>query len=155
MASPGPKPRPHHLRLLTSRTDSSDVAGRPIHPQLQTKRGLPTKPDSLSPDASWMWDQIIDQWQSSNLLKPLDAAGLEVACETFARWREAVRWRKEHALLVGGGREGARVAPYIGVEERAGKDFRAWCAEFGLTPSAETRLNTPNESGSNIENPFD
>lgn len=135
---------PNHLRILNGRGTradglETDSGGRPIQPGPEFARALPEKPAELSPDAGWLWDRVIDQMKDIGLLKPIDAAALEAACETFARYREAVRLRRENALL-GKNSQGVVAAPWIGIEERASKEFRAWCAEFGITPAAERNL---------------
>lgn len=106
----------------------------------------------MSPDAAWLWDQVIEQMAGPGLLKPMDAPSLEVVCETFARWREAVRFRKEKALL-GKNSQGIVAAPWIGIEERASREFRAWCAEYGLTPAAEKNL-ASGDGDDGRDNPF-
>lgn len=93
------------------------------------------KPADLSPDASWIWDQVTAQAAAGELLKPIDGPALEVLCETFARWREAVAFRKAHALLTKNS-QGTIAAPWIGIEERAAGAFKNWAAEYGLTPLA-------------------
>lgn len=138
-AAAGRKAAPPALRVLKGNGEDRDIAGRKVDAPPPFARELPLKPDQLSPDAEWFWDQVIEQMKTVGVLKPLDAAGLEVASETFARWREAVRFRQEHALLAKNS-QGTVAAPWIGIEERAGRDFRAWCAEFGFTPAAEKNL---------------
>lgn len=87
------------------------------------------------------------------MLKPIDGPSLEVMCQTFARWRDAVRQREERGAL-NENSQGVVTAPWVGIEERASKEFRAWCAEYGITPAAEKNLRA--ESGSNDDdgNPF-
>ena len=46
-----------------------------------------------------LWDLVVDQMSTIGLLKPLDGPALQVACENYARWKEAVRFRQAHALL--------------------------------------------------------
>src|SRR5690606_5532312 len=116
-------------------------------------RELPSKPAVLSADAEGLWDQVLEQMKTVGVLKPLDAASLEIACETFARWREAVRWRKDHALLAKNS-QGTVAAPWIGIEERASKDFRAWAAEFGFTPASEKNLVNGDGKDGGEDNPF-
>lgn len=143
------------LKLLngTGRKEGQDAAGRPIAEPVPFARDLPKKPEVLSEDASWLWDQVIEQMSTIGVLKPLDAASLEVACETFARWREAVRFRYENALLSKNS-QGVVAAPWVGIEERAGKDFRSWCAEFGFTPAAEKNLIADTAGNSSSGTPF-
>lgn len=143
-ANAGRKAAPPGLRILNGRGTrkdgrETDSGGRPIEEPPPFERGDPEKPATLSEDAAWLWDRVIEHMSTVGLLKPLDAAALEVACETFARWREAVRFRRDHALLHKNS-QGTAAAPWIGIEERASKDFRAWCSEFGFTPAAERHL---------------
>lgn len=143
-ANAGRKALPPQLRVLNGRGtrkdgQETDSGGRPIPAAPPFARGNPEKPLVLSPDAEWLWDRVLEHMAAVGLLKPLDAAGLEVACETFARWREAVRFRRDNALLAKNS-QGMVTAPWIGIEERASKDFRAWCSEFGFTPAAERHL---------------
>lgn len=150
---------PPNLRVLNGRGTrkdglETDSGGRPLLPGPNFERAAPSKPAELSIDADWLWDRVVDQMTTVGLLKPIDAAALEAMCETFARWREAVRFRREHALL-GKNSQGTVAAPWIGIEERASKEFRAWCAEFGITPAAERHLvgqEAPN--GGSDGNPF-
>lgn len=154
-ANAGRKAKPPTLKLLEGRGNGRDSNGRVVKPALDLHRAMPSKPANLSPDAEWLWDQVVEQLKSTGLLKPLDAASLEVVCETFARWREAVRFRQERQLL-GQNSQGIVAAPWIGIEERASKDFRAWAAEFGFTPASEKNLEGGTGGGSDAggANPF-
>ena len=106
----------------------------------------------MSERASWLWDQIIEQMRGVGLLKPLDAASLEILCETYARWKAAAQMRKDNDITSNNS-QGLVAAPWIGIEERAGKEFRAWCSEYGLTPAAERNL-VPDAEKEDADNPF-
>jgi len=158
-ANAGGAKMPPTLRVLTGRGTrkdglETDSGGRPIQPGPDFRRAAPSKPAELSPDADWLWDRVIEQMTTIGLLKPIDGPALEAMCETFARYREAVRFRREHALL-GKNSQGTVAAPWIGIEERASKEFRAWCAEFGITPAAERNLvGQEATNGGTDSNPF-
>lgn len=156
-AAAGRKSQHPSLKLLNGRSEGTDSAGRKVDPPVEFARQLPAKPENLSWDAAWLWDHVIDQMKTVGVLKPLDAAGLEVACETFARWREAVRIRQERTIL-GRNSQGEVSGPWVGVEERASRDFRTWCAEFGFTPAAEKNLSADPAGKSGMpgggQNPF-
>jgi P27 family predicted phage terminase small subunit len=152
-AAVGRKGQHPNLKLLDGRSANTDRNGHPIKEPPPFARGLPVKPEGMSEDAAWLWDQVIMQLQTTGILKPIDAPALEVICETFARWREAVRFRKERALL-GHNSQGIIAAPWIGIEERASREFRAWCAEFGFTPAAENNLGEGSGGGGGSDNPF-
>lgn len=153
-ANTGRTAKPRQLKLLAGRSEGKDSAGRPVPEAPEFPRGIPDKPEGLSPDAAWLWDQVVEQMAGPGLLKPLDGSSLEVLCETFARWREAVRFRQERQLLSKNS-QGVVAAPWVGIEERAGRDFRAWCAEYGLTPAAEKNLASGDGPGGDHDNPFD
>jgi P27 family predicted phage terminase small subunit len=115
-ANAGRKPSPAHLKIVGGRGPGRDSGGR----------------------------KIVAVLPKANLLKPLDGFALQVGCETFSRWHAA-----KSARLAVGGRgsgllaktsQGMGVSPLVRVEVEASKDFRSWCAEFGLTPAAEVRL---------------
>ena len=132
----------------------TDSGGRPVEKGPAFVRAAPDKPDHLSADAAWLWDQVVEQLSTIGLLKPLDGAALEVACETFARWRDARRMRRQEGLLSTNS-QGLVTAPWVGVEERASREFRAWAAEFGFTPAAEKVLSGgADDGGGDLENPF-
>ena len=158
MANSGRKAAPHGLRVLQgqgTRKDGqpTDSGGRPIPPPVPFERQAPPKPGQLSKDAEWLWDRVTEQMESIGLLKPIDGPSLEVMCETFARWRDAVRQRQQHGAL-GKNSQGVVAAPWVGIEERASKEFRAWCAEYGITPAAEKNIKQESGAADGGENPF-
>ncbi|WNM27542.1 phage terminase small subunit P27 family [Demequina capsici] len=156
-ANLGRKAMPRGLRVLNGSLDADgnerDSSGHAIEPEIQFERGDPVKPEGMSPDAEWLWDQVIEQMQGVGVLKPLDGPALEVACETFARWREAKRMRQEQGTLATNS-QGQVTAPWVGIEERASKEIRAWFAEFGITPAAERNLRADSGGGDDDSNPF-
>lgn len=157
-ANAGRKPAAPSLRILSgrgknSKGDNTDSAGRLLPNSPTFRRALPEKPADLEGDASYCWDLIVSELGRVELLKPVDATSLEILCETYARWKDAVRKRREHGQL-GKNSQGVVTAPWVGIEERAGKDFRAWCSEYGLTPAAENKVGgIPN--GDDDDNPFE
>jgi P27 family predicted phage terminase small subunit len=103
-----------------------------------------TKPTGMSKDASWAWDQISAQLIADKLAKPIDAAALEIACETFARFRHASAMRRKDGLLSENS-QGTFAAPWVGIEERAAAAFKSWSTEYGLTPLARGAFLTKTE----------
>lgn len=143
-----PRPaKPRALKIL-----EGNPGRRPIEPEVAFKREPPVKPEGLSEDASWLWDEIVFHMESVGLLKPIDGASLRMLCETYARWREAVRMRQADGILAMTS-QGKTRAPWIAIEENASRDFRAWCNEYGITPAAEAKLKGGSDSGGE-DNPF-
>lgn len=147
-AAAGRKGAPAHLKLAGGRNAGKDSGGRPVAPPPPFARSVPTKPDDLSPAADRMWDAVVASLPDANLLKPLDGFALQVGCETWARWYEAKAARLRQAAagggplagLLGKNSQGVIISPLVRIESEASRDFRAWCAEFGLTPAAEVKL---------------
>lgn len=154
----GRKAAPPNLRVLGgqgTRKDGldTDSGGRPILPGPDFARAAPTKPAHITGDAEWLWDQVIEQLTTVGLLKPIDGPSLEVMAETFARWRDAVRQRNKHGAI-GKNSQGVVAAPWVGIEERASREFRAWCAEYGITPAAENHLKAQSGAGNGTDGIF-
>jgi P27 family predicted phage terminase small subunit len=55
--------------------------------------------------------------------------------------------------LLGTNSQGVTRAPWIAIIEAASKELRAWCAEFGFTPSAENKLSV-READDAEDDPF-
>lgn len=151
-ANSGRTPRPRALKLIEGRGPGVDSGGRKVGVPPAFVRIPPVKPDGMTSDASELWDQLVEELPRLQLLKPLDGPALQILCETFSTWRAARRLISERGLThVTSQGEGA--APWVGIAERAAREYRGWCAEFGLTPAAETKLAKPEAQG-DAANPY-
>lgn len=174
-ANAGRKGKPAGLRLIEGRGGGRDSGGREVKPSPGFTRLPPVKPQDMTPKAAEMWDTLIDELQRLQVTKPIDSPALEMACETYSRWHAARQMRidasartvtfkaeggdlvtmtldSDGAGLLGRNSQGWTTAPWVGVEERAVKEFRAWCSEFGLTPAAESKIGGGGDDGA--DNPF-
>jgi P27 family predicted phage terminase small subunit len=132
-AAAGRKAAPANLRLAGGRNSGKDSGGRDVKEPPPFKRAPPVKPDDLSSKAGEMWDAIVEVMPDLQLLKPLDGFALQVGCETL-------RLAQTSSGLLAKTSQGMGVSPLVRVESEASREFRAWCAEFGLTPAAEVKL---------------
>lgn len=153
-ANAGRKAKPANLRIVEGRGRGRDSGGRPIRLPPGFRRLPPVKPADLSEDAAEVWDEFVEELQRLQVTKPVDGPALEMACETYARWKTAKRERIAEGLTSENS-QGRVTSPLVGIEERASKEFRAWCAEFGLTPAAEAKLRSPEANDGGENNPFD
>lgn len=156
-ANAGRKPAPPNLRVLKGKGENpagqqTDSAGRPLPVTPDFRRGIPQKPFELEGDASDIWDMIVRELGRVDVLKPIDGPALEMACETYARWKEASRQRRKLGALAKNS-QGVVVAPWVRIESEASNQFRAWCSEFGLTPAAENKVGDAGGE-SHDDNPF-
>lgn len=152
-ANAGRTGKPAALKLVEGRGNGRDSGGRPVKQAPAFRRLPPAKPDDMSPFASELWDELISELSRLQLVKEIDGAALRIGCEAYARWREAVSMRHERGILAETS-QGMGVAPWVRVEESASKEFRAWCAEFGLTPAAEAKLATGGGNAEEDDSPF-
>lgn len=157
----GRKSSPAPLKLLGGRSEGTDSGGRKVGKPPTFKRIPPSKPKHLSPIAAQLWDKIVRELPKLGLLKELDGPSLEMLCETYARWREAVSMRHKAQTaspgtggIIAKNSQGFVVAPWVAAETQASKEFRSWCAEYGLTPSAEMHLAGPGAEQDPEANPF-
>ena len=160
MASP--KPKPPHLKLIEGRGNGRDSGGRKIATPPAFKRLPPVAPEWLPVEARAEWDRIVPELSRLDLIKSVDRASLVAYCLTWQRLVDAqkliderkeftyeVRDREGNVIdsqkidgygLLGANSQGIVRAPWIAIIEAASKDLRAWAGEFGLTPSAESKL---------------
>lgn len=174
MASP--KPKPVHLKLIEGRGNGRDSGGRKVAEAPKFKRLPPVAPEWLPDEAAAEWARVVPELSRLELLKPVDRASLTAYCLTWQRLVDAQKLATEHQIvqaeairngdgvitdvvtlngygLLAKNSQGLVRAPWIAVMEAASKDLRAWAAEFGFTPSAESNLGVK-ESGDDAEDPF-
>jgi len=147
-----PRRRPAKLRLLGGTGPGRDSGGRRVAAPLPFRRMPPEQPSDLTPAAAELWASIVEELGRLDLLRPLDSAALVMACEAWATWKSA------HGVVVregvvGENSQGRVVHPALKAALDASREFRAWSACFGLSPSDADRI------GANIkaapgDNPF-
>lgn len=143
-AAAGRKSSPPHLKLAGGRGNGTDSGGRKVAPPPPFSRALPKKPKTLSETASQMWDEVVAGITDVGMLKPMDGWALEALCEAYARWADAKNQRLRAGMLAKNS-QGVVISPLLRIEAEASREFRAWCAEFGLTPAAEVKLSSQQE----------
>ncbi|MGN2634615.1 phage terminase small subunit P27 family [Nocardia takedensis] len=151
---PAPTPQPAALRLLGGRSEGRDSGGRKVAPPPAFARIPPNPPTWLSREARAEWRRVVPGLTRLDLLKEEDRAALSAYCETWATYVEAIRVVRREGFTVTNHsvrKDGSETTwitknPAVAVADNANQQLRAWCHEFGLTPSAESRV-TPGEIG--------
>lgn len=159
MASP--KPRPVALKLLEGSRSGRDSGGRKVAAVPLFKRLPPDAPEWLPDEAAAEWERVVPELARLELTKPVDRAALTAYVLTWQRLVDASKLMKANQTyqleekvdgdvvgtetvegfgLLSTNSQGVVRAPWIAIIEAASKDLRAWCAEFGFTPSAESKL---------------
>jgi P27 family predicted phage terminase small subunit len=150
----GPKPQPVSLKLLHGRAEGRDSAGREIKPVPGFVRLPPEAPDFLPPEARAEWDRVVPELQRLEILKPIDRAALTAYCLIWQRLVDAQADIAAGKLTTKGSQGQLVQHPSVQVALAASKELRAWCSEFGLTPSSENRLAARKGDDSGQSNPF-
>jgi P27 family predicted phage terminase small subunit len=127
---------------------ADEVKARPLAPRA---------PASLSKPAREIWLEHAPELERLGLLTMLDAMSFRLICEVAAvavQALEDMRPRKADGSI-DRRRKGLEVTvpdrkyggvkrhPSLGAFFQASKEYRAWCVEFGLSPSARVSLRRP------------
>ncbi len=151
MAQRGPKPKPTKLKLLTG--TARDHRLNPHEPQPDVAR--PDAPAHLTDAARDEWDRIIDELMALGILTHLDRGALAAYCQAYGRRsaaeaalaRMAARDAVSEGLIVKTKSGNLIQNPLVGAANKAMADMVRYAAEFGMTPSARTRVAGMSDAG--------
>ncbi|WP_323771973.1 phage terminase small subunit P27 family [Antarctobacter sp.] len=140
----GRKPKPSGLKLVTG-TERADRVN-PDEPQ--PPRSCPEPPGHLKAEARAEWDRVCEQLCALGILSQIDRAALAAYCQAYGRWVQAEtaldamanRDAVTHGLMIRTQSGNAIQNPLVGTANKAMADMMRYAAEFGMTPSARTRI---------------
>jgi P27 family predicted phage terminase small subunit len=136
MATAGRKPTPTKLKLL-----KGNPGGRPVNTQEpKPTPKAPQVPTWLSPEAKQEWKRVVPELDRLGLLTLVDRSSLSAYCESWATFVKAQKDVTKRGVLVTGYRGSKVKNPSLQIARDAMQAIRGFAAEFGLTPSARTRL---------------
>lgn len=150
----GRKPVPTQLRLV-----KGNPGKRPL-PQREAKVALaePTPPPFLCDDAKVEWGRVCSTLHGAGLMTELDRAALAAYCQAYGVWAQAER--AINKLQQGGEINGLLMKTtngnviqhaLIGIANKARADLVKFAAEFGMTPSARSRVDAKRPDGDKEE----
>ena len=151
MSISGIKPKPTNLKLL-----EGNPGKRPLNenePQFTSENVQ--CPDWLLDDAKIEWDRLAPTLTTLRILTEADIAGFAGYCQSYAKWKNAELFLKEHGTtyrIPKRNKEGkivsVYIAPYpeVAIARSCLEQVRQFCAEFGLTPSSRGRMQLPGQS---------
>lgn len=148
--TPGTKPKPTALKLIEGNK------GKRSLPKKEAVIALcePTPPPFLCDDAKVEWGRVCSALFAAGLMTELDRAALSAYCAAYGRWAQS-----ERAINTMAGKDGINAAlliktkegnaiqnPLVGIANKARADVVRYAAEFGMTPSARSRVTaTPDD----------
>lgn len=151
----GRKPKPTQLKIVTGNPghralNGSEPKSSVVHPK---------PPTFLSPEAKKGWKALSTWLADAGILTQLDTPALEVLCTFYARWKVAEqsvnKLMREAEGKIGGGllihsKKGVYIQnPLVGIANRASEGLMKCLIEFGMTPSARTRIHADNAQEKN------
>lgn len=136
MTPRGRKPLPTSLKKLRGTFRPDRAKGN--EPSVES--AIPEPPDWLSKDALAEWRRIGPQLAAAGLLTRLDRAALASYCSAWGDLCEANRVLQQYGSTYITEKGVIVLHPMLKVVERSRQALRAFGSEFGLSPSARTRV---------------
>jgi len=142
----GRKPKPTAVKVL-----EGNPGKRPLNDgEARPDNKMPSCPKFLNQAARKEWRRVAGRLHKAGLLTYVDGALLAAYCQAYGRWAEA-----EQEMTKGQGAviatEGGYLvqSPWLAVANRALKQMKEFAVEFGMSPSARSRVKveTPDEDG--------
>lgn len=140
----GRKPTPTALKLVKGNPGKRALNKR----EARVKLSQPTAPAFLNDDAKAEWQRVSGTLFAAGLMTELDRAALAAYCQAYGRWAEAERALARmaakddanRALMVKTVGGNAIQNPLVGIANKAKADMVRYAVEFGMTPSARSKV---------------
>ncbi|WP_324754047.1 phage terminase small subunit P27 family [Roseovarius sp. Pro17] len=155
----GPKTKPTNLKILTGTARAHRLNPNEPKPEI----AQPEPPEHLTDAAREEWDRVAVELVTLGILTHLDRGALAAYCQAYGRWsaaetalaRMAERDAVTEGLIVKTKSGNLIQNPLVGAANKAMADMVRYAAEFGLTPSARTRVAGISEAGPDAFSKFD
>lgn len=151
--SRGRKPKPAWLSVI-----DGNPGKRALDPAaaVQPDDAIPECPDHLDPRARAEWGRITPELQRCRLLTTIDRAALAMYCQAYSRWQLAEEKIAEAeaqdadgaGLVVAAKNDYQMLSQWLVISNRAQEQLLKYLTEFGMTPSARSRVATAAKQGS-------
>jgi P27 family predicted phage terminase small subunit len=141
MGRRGPPPKPTRIRALEGNPGRRPLNKREPKP----RQGIPRCPAWLGPEAKAAWRRMIPELRRMKILTFADGEALAAFCQTYARWRAAEEFLVKHGDVYPIRDEQGRVKcmaqfPQVSIARHQLHLLKGFYQEFGMTPSARTRI---------------
>ena len=135
------------------------MEGNPGKRKLNDKEPRPDKhapscPKWLEPEAKKEWRRLAKKMELMGVLTEVDMAAFAGYCQAYARWKEAEEFITQHGTIVKTPSGYWQQVPQVSIAQTYNKIMTKLAEQFGLTPSARSRIIAGNE-GSGPEDAMD
>lgn len=136
MATRGRKPKPTALKKL-----EGNPGHRPLNNQEpKPKKKVPTCPEWLEEEAKTEWKRMCKILEPLGLLTEMDMTAFAGYCQAYARWKAAEEFITQHGDMIRTPNGYLQQVPQVSIAQTNMKIMLKFCTEFGLTPSARSRI---------------
>ena len=136
MTQAGRKPKPTAIKRLE---------GNPGKRKLNDQEPMPAKkapkcPIWLEVEAKKEWRRTARQLEELGILTEVDMAAFAGYCQAYARWKEAEEFITQHGTMIRTPNGYLQQVPQVSIAQTNLKIMLKFCEQFGLTPSARSRI---------------
>lgn len=140
MGTRGRKPKPTALKVL-----EGNPGKRPLNAnEPMPEKKAPKCPTWLEPEAKKEWRRMAKVLEELGILTDIDASAFAGYCQAYARWKEAEEFLSKHGTIFKTPSGYIQQVPQVSIAQTYLKIMKEFCSEFGLTPSARSRIKTDN-----------
>lgn len=112
-------------------------------PDFELVTKMPPPPGFLDAVGVMEWDRVGPELIEKQLLTVADMAAFTLYCLSVSRVVECEKQLSKSGLTITTPQGFIQAHPLISIGRQAGVEVRKFCQEFGLTPSARTRVKVP------------
>ena len=145
----GRSPKPTRLRLI-----EGDRADRINQNEPVPRAGTMEPPEGLADEVLDIWTYTLAELEFMGLDAPADRDSLVCYCEAVVSHRKSSRVLAQSPPLVKGIHGNMVRNPALQIQRDAAHTVRAFAQEFGLSPSARSRIEGRKGEGEEDDNPF-
>ena len=152
MGKRGPSPTPTNALKLRG---SWRAKSRKNEPDVDVEK--PLLPSWLTADAKIVWRQLSRDLESMGVLAKVDKNVLIRYCDMFARWKKCAAYiakNGEANEIITGKSVYRQQHPEVGIYNKLTQQLLRIEQEFGLTPSARSRISLPEKPKQNDKSKF-
>lgn len=138
MAQRGRKPKPAAVKML----EGSPGKRKLDMSEPQPEKKAPRCPSWLEEEAKKEWKRMARQLEQLGILTEIDMAAFAGYCQAYARWKEAEEYISENGTIMKAPSGYCQQVPQVSIAQTYLKIMNRFCEQFGLTPSARSRIVT-------------
>ena len=146
---PGPPPTPTNLRLLRGNPGRRPINKNEPRPKPKTK--APPVPKGLGSDGKREWKRLAKELVSLGLLTNVDITAFRIYCDAYETYKDARRNIKLYGSILPSPNGFLMTSPYVHLANKSMSQMVKLMQEFGMTPSARTRVEVEGKSSDEDE----